>query len=165
MLCVLCCSLLLRFWVNIIKNPEFVFDMNKSTIVDSCLSVIAQTFMDSCSTAEHRLGKVRIIQIVQSDSCFRSYWPITIQDVVTACVCRIHRQTSCYLPKTFHVTVSKCPSSTRLCTMPLLSLTRTWKNSWRNSPWYDLFCNRTLFLAAYFVTELSFVRILMCLTG
>lgn len=50
-------SLLLRFWVNIIKNPEFVFDMNKSTIVDSCLSVIAQTFMDSCSTAEHRLGK------------------------------------------------------------------------------------------------------------
>jgi len=50
-------SLLLRFWVNIIKNPEFVFDINKSNIVDSCLSVIAQTFMDSCSTSEHRLGK------------------------------------------------------------------------------------------------------------
>ena len=35
-------SLALRFWVNLIKNPEFVFDINKSAIVDSCLSVIAQ---------------------------------------------------------------------------------------------------------------------------
>jgi plexin A len=50
-------SLLLRFWVNILKNPEFLFDINKSHIVDSCLSVIAQTFMDSCSTHEQRLGK------------------------------------------------------------------------------------------------------------
>lgn len=57
----LCCSLLLRFWVNIIKNPEFVFDINKSHIVDSCLSVITQTFMDSCSTHDQRLGKVEII--------------------------------------------------------------------------------------------------------
>ena len=46
--------------MNIIKNPEFVFDIHKSNIVDSCLSVIAQTFMDSCSTVEHRLGKVCI---------------------------------------------------------------------------------------------------------
>jgi len=52
------CSLLLRFWVNIIKNPEFLFDIHKSHIVDSCLSIIAQTFMDSCSTHEQRLGKV-----------------------------------------------------------------------------------------------------------
>lgn len=50
-------SLLLRFWVNIIKNPEFVFDISKSHIVDSCLSVITQTFMDSCSTHDQRLGK------------------------------------------------------------------------------------------------------------
>ncbi|XP_029646553.2 plexin-A2 isoform X1 [Octopus sinensis] len=50
-------SLPLRFWVNIIKNPDFVYDINKPHIVDSCLSVIAQTFMDSCSTTEHRLGK------------------------------------------------------------------------------------------------------------
>ena len=35
-------SLALRFWVNLIKNPEFVFDINKSAIVDACLSVIAQ---------------------------------------------------------------------------------------------------------------------------
>ncbi|XP_064632633.1 plexin-A2-like isoform X2 [Lineus longissimus] len=50
-------SLPLRFWVNIIKNPNFTFDVHKPAIVDSCLSVIAQTFMDSCSTTEHRLGK------------------------------------------------------------------------------------------------------------
>lgn len=52
-----CNSLPLRFWVNIIKNPDFVFDINKPLIVDSCLSVVGQTFMDSCSTTEHRLGK------------------------------------------------------------------------------------------------------------
>ncbi|KAL4225917.1 hypothetical protein ACF0H5_013905 [Mactra antiquata] len=52
-----CNSLPLRFWVNIIKNPDFVFDIHKPLIVDSCLSVVAQTFMDSCSTSEHRLGK------------------------------------------------------------------------------------------------------------
>ncbi|KAF4532611.1 hypothetical protein B566_EDAN013516 [Ephemera danica] len=50
-------SLPLRFWVNFIKNPDFIFDINKTTTVDSCLSVIAQTLMDSCSTSEHRLGK------------------------------------------------------------------------------------------------------------
>ena len=50
-------SLPLRFWVNLIKNPNFVFDIHKSNIVDSCLSVVAQTFMDSCSTSEHRLGQ------------------------------------------------------------------------------------------------------------
>lgn len=50
-------SLPLRFWVNLIKNPNFFFDINKSATVDSCLSVVAQTFMDACSTSEHRLGK------------------------------------------------------------------------------------------------------------
>lgn len=47
----------LRFWVNFIKNPDFIFDIAKTPTVDSCLSVIAQTFIDSCSTTEHRLGK------------------------------------------------------------------------------------------------------------
>lgn len=50
-------SLPLRFWVNFIKNPDFIFDINKTNTLDSCLSVIAQTFMDACSTTEHRLGK------------------------------------------------------------------------------------------------------------
>jgi len=51
------CSLPLRFWVNLIKNPDFVFDVYKSNIVDSCLSVVAQTFMDCCSMSEHKLSK------------------------------------------------------------------------------------------------------------
>lgn len=50
-------SLPLRFWVNLIKNPDFIFDINKTMTVDSCLSVIAQTFMDACSMTEHRLCK------------------------------------------------------------------------------------------------------------
>ncbi|KAG7260026.1 hypothetical protein CRUP_014851 [Coryphaenoides rupestris] len=50
-------TLPLRFWVNVIKNPHFVFDIHKSSITDACLSVVAQTFMDSCSTSEHKLGK------------------------------------------------------------------------------------------------------------
>ncbi|XP_065215112.1 plexin-A1-like [Planococcus citri] len=47
----------LRFWVNLIKNPDFLFDVHKSCIIDSCLSVIAQAFMDSCSIGEHYLSK------------------------------------------------------------------------------------------------------------
>ncbi|XP_031564462.1 plexin-A4-like [Actinia tenebrosa] len=50
-------SLPLRFWINIIKNPNFVFDIFKPNIVDSCLSVIAQLFMDACSTSKNELGK------------------------------------------------------------------------------------------------------------
>ncbi|XP_053684363.1 plexin-B isoform X2 [Sabethes cyaneus] len=50
-------SLPLRFWVNFIKNPDFIFDINKTPSVDACLNVIAQTFMDACSTTEYRLGK------------------------------------------------------------------------------------------------------------
>ena len=51
------CSLPLRFWVNFIKNPDFIFDVNKTNTLDSNLSVIAQFFMDSCSLTNHRLGK------------------------------------------------------------------------------------------------------------
>jgi plexin A len=43
--------------VNIVKNPDFVFDMHKSNIVDSCLSVVAQIFMDSCCMSKHELSK------------------------------------------------------------------------------------------------------------
>jgi len=52
-----CFSLPLRFWVNVIKNPDFVFDIFKSNIVDSCLSVVAQTFMGSCAMSELKLSK------------------------------------------------------------------------------------------------------------
>lgn len=50
-------SLPLRFWINIIKNPQFTFDVQVSDNVDAMLSVIAQTFMDSCTIAEHKLGR------------------------------------------------------------------------------------------------------------
>ncbi|KAE8612142.1 hypothetical protein XENTR_v10012738 [Xenopus tropicalis] len=50
-------SLPLRFWVNILKNPEFVFDMDKSDHMDACLSVIAQAFIDACSISDMQLGK------------------------------------------------------------------------------------------------------------
>ncbi|XP_047736216.1 plexin-B isoform X3 [Hyalella azteca] len=47
----------LRFWVNFIKNPDFVFDVYKSPTVEASLGVVAQTFIDSCATTEHKLGK------------------------------------------------------------------------------------------------------------
>lgn len=58
--------------MNLIKNPNFVFDIHKSNIVDSCLSVVAQTFMDSCSTSDHRLGKsnfMRPRRSIDTDGC------------------------------------------------------------------------------------------------
>lgn len=42
------------------KNPQFIFDVQASDHVDAVLSVIAQTFMDSCTIAEHKLGRVSL---------------------------------------------------------------------------------------------------------
>ncbi|XP_051914957.1 plexin-D1-like [Hippocampus zosterae] len=50
-------SLPLRFWVNILKNPQFVFDIDKTDHMDACLSVIAQAFIDACSVSDLQLGK------------------------------------------------------------------------------------------------------------
>ncbi|KAM3871824.1 plexin-B1 [Diretmus argenteus] len=50
-------SLPLRFWINILKNPQFIFDVQATDHVDAVLSVIAQTFMDSCTIADHKLGR------------------------------------------------------------------------------------------------------------
>uniref|UniRef100_M4AS82 Plexin D1 n=1 Tax=Xiphophorus maculatus TaxID=8083 RepID=M4AS82_XIPMA len=50
-------SLPLRFWVNILKNPQFVFDIDKTDHMDACLSVIAQVFIDACSISDLQLGK------------------------------------------------------------------------------------------------------------
>lgn len=54
------CSLPLRFWVNILKNPHFIFDVHVTEVVDASLSVIAQTFMDACTKTEHKLTRVSI---------------------------------------------------------------------------------------------------------
>ncbi|KAM6151636.1 plexin-B3 [Rhynchocyon petersi] len=50
-------SLLLRFWVNTLKNPQFIFDVRVSDNVDAILAVIAQTFIDSCTLSEHKVGR------------------------------------------------------------------------------------------------------------
>ncbi|KAG5830479.1 hypothetical protein ANANG_G00311060 [Anguilla anguilla] len=50
-------SLPLRFWVNILKNPHFIFDVHVTEVVDASLSVIAQTFMDACTKTEHKLSR------------------------------------------------------------------------------------------------------------
>lgn len=52
-------SLLLRFWVNTLKNPQLIFDIRVSDNVDAILAVIAQTFIDSCTVSEHKVGRVR----------------------------------------------------------------------------------------------------------
>lgn len=45
--------------MNILKNPQFVFDIDKTDHMDACLSVIAQAFIDACSISDLQLGKVR----------------------------------------------------------------------------------------------------------
>ncbi|XP_077335008.1 plexin-B3 isoform X1 [Lithobates pipiens] len=50
-------SLMQRFWVLILKNPQMVFDIEVSDNVDAILAVIAQTFIDSCTISEHKVGR------------------------------------------------------------------------------------------------------------
>ena len=50
-------ALPLRFWVNLIKNPDFIFDIPKPTKIEGSLNVVAQTLMDACSTQELNLTK------------------------------------------------------------------------------------------------------------
>ena len=50
-------SLPLRFFVNIIKNLDFVFDVQKTNVIDASLSAIAQMFMDSWTAGTHELTK------------------------------------------------------------------------------------------------------------
>lgn len=70
----LCCSLPLRFWVNILKNPHFIFDVHVHEVVDASLSVIAQTFMDACTRTEHKLSRVsNLHSIPGACSCFTSH--------------------------------------------------------------------------------------------
>lgn len=52
------CSLPLRFWVNILRNPHFILDVHVTEVVDASLHVIAQTFMDACTKTEHKLSRV-----------------------------------------------------------------------------------------------------------
>lgn len=68
------CSLPLRFWVNILKNPQFVFDIDKTDHIDACLSVIAQAFIDACSLSDLQLGKVHPARAPRSCSGTDMVW-------------------------------------------------------------------------------------------
>uniref|UniRef100_A0AAQ4RKQ6 Sema domain-containing protein n=1 Tax=Gasterosteus aculeatus aculeatus TaxID=481459 RepID=A0AAQ4RKQ6_GASAC len=50
-------SLPLRFWVTILRNPHYVFDVHVTEVVDASLHVISQTFMDACTKTEHKLSR------------------------------------------------------------------------------------------------------------
>ncbi|KAI6654203.1 Plexin-A4-like isoform X2 [Oopsacas minuta] len=50
-------SVPLRFWVNLMKNPEFLLDVAKSASLDAALSVISQAFIDSCSTGKSNISR------------------------------------------------------------------------------------------------------------
>ena len=39
----------LKFWLNILKNPQLVFDINKTVLIDASLQSILQVFIDCCS--------------------------------------------------------------------------------------------------------------------
>lgn len=49
-------AFLLRFWMNFIKNPNYILDVEKSNTLDASLSTIAQTLIDSCSS-QQKLNK------------------------------------------------------------------------------------------------------------
>ena len=49
-------ALPLRFFVNLVKNPNFVFDAETSPSVSSNMTVIAQVIMDACSVSEQHLS-------------------------------------------------------------------------------------------------------------
>lgn len=56
-------AFLLRFWMNFIKNPNYILDVEKSNTLDASLSTIAQTLMDSCTTNELKPNQVSQICI------------------------------------------------------------------------------------------------------
>ena len=53
--------------MNILKNPEFVFDIHKTAIVDSCLNVITQAFMDGCTI--NSIAPTKVYNALVNISC------------------------------------------------------------------------------------------------
>jgi len=91
-------SLPLRFWVNFIKNPDFLLNIQKTPVLDSCLSVIAQTLMDACSTSDHRLGKVSKTLFAKQINKH-----LTLNLFCSFDHFRTRHQISYFLPKTFQL--------------------------------------------------------------
>lgn len=50
-------ALILRFWMQLIHNPDCLFDVQRQQCLDASLTVIGQTLIDAFSRSEHTLGK------------------------------------------------------------------------------------------------------------
>eukprot|EP00040_Diaphanoeca_grandis_P021904 m.117124 g.117124 ORF g.117124 m.117124 type:complete len:2112 (-) comp28558_c0_seq1:102-6437(-) len=49
-------ALPLRMWVNLVKNPNFLYDVEINSTTNSNLSTVAQVIMDACSTGKQELS-------------------------------------------------------------------------------------------------------------
>ena len=47
----------MEFWMNVIKNPQFLLDIDQTPTIDSSLNIVCGVFMDSCSTSDKGLTK------------------------------------------------------------------------------------------------------------
>lgn len=50
-------SVPLRFWITLIKNPQFVFDVEQTAATELNLSIVAQTLMSSCMPMTEPVSK------------------------------------------------------------------------------------------------------------
>lgn len=50
-------SVPLRFWITLIKNPQFVFDVDQTAATELNLSIVAQTLMSSCMPMTEPVSK------------------------------------------------------------------------------------------------------------
>ena len=50
-------SVPLRFWITLIKNPQFVFDVEQTPATELNLSIVAQTLMSSCMPMTEPVSK------------------------------------------------------------------------------------------------------------
>lgn len=64
------------FWVNILKNFQFVFDIDKIDYIDVCFLVIVQVFIDVCFIFDLQLGKDLLINKFFYVKEIFEYWKI-----------------------------------------------------------------------------------------
>lgn len=117
--CLSLSSLPLRFWVNILKNPQFVLDVQVTDSIDAVLSVIAQTFIDSCTTSEHKVGRVRPVFLSICLSALISSGFTYTHCAVTVSPIRTLLSTNCCMPERFLGTSSWWRGETASCQLPL----------------------------------------------
>lgn len=85
----------MRFWVNILRNPHFIFDVHVTEVVDASLHVIGQTFMDACTKTEHKLSRVSSHTLRQTVLApvrgFQKSWICHgfVRKLKTNCLCKV----------------------------------------------------------------------------